>query len=58
MAEIDGDLDCRHRVTKLREGSEIQFQIKARNAAGTGEPSTPTDYVVIKQPSTVPGLLQ
>ncbi|XP_052825204.1 twitchin isoform X2 [Octopus bimaculoides] len=35
-------------VTKLPEGEEMQFRVIAENAAGPGEPSKPTQAVVIE----------
>ncbi len=58
VAEIDSGLDCRHRVTKLREGSEILFQIRAQNKTGMGEASPPSDLVLIEEPATEIAVLE
>merc|ERR1712096_60715 len=53
-ADVDADLDCRHRFTKLREGSQLEFRVIAKNVAGTSEPSQSTGPVTIEQQSYEP----
>ncbi|VDK66660.1 unnamed protein product [Gongylonema pulchrum] len=36
------------RVGNLKEGEEYQFRIIAKNKAGYGEPSNPSDHVIAK----------
>ncbi|XP_072180963.1 twitchin-like [Diadema setosum] len=44
-----------YKVTGLRQGSEYEFQVRAENKAGVGEPSLSTRPVVAKDPYDVPG---
>uniref|UniRef100_A0A0N5AQN4 non-specific serine/threonine protein kinase n=1 Tax=Syphacia muris TaxID=451379 RepID=A0A0N5AQN4_9BILA len=39
---------CAATVDNLRTGEEYQFRVIAKNKAGNGEPSEPTDYVTAK----------
>lgn len=32
------------------EGTEVQFQVRAENEAGVGDPSEPTDIITIEDP--------
>ncbi|CAA98064.2 Twitchin [Caenorhabditis elegans] len=41
-------------VPNLKEGEEYQFRISARNKAGTGDPSDPSDRVVAKPRNLAP----
>lgn len=41
-------------VPSLKEGEEYQFRISARNKAGTGDPSDPSDRVVAKPRNLAP----
>lgn len=49
-------MDTRYCLNDLREGTVIEFQVLAENAAGIGPPSEPTDLVVIQNPTYPPGL--
>ncbi|EGT49285.1 hypothetical protein CAEBREN_29721 [Caenorhabditis brenneri] len=41
-------------VPNLKEGEEYQFRISARNKAGTGDPSDPSDRVIAKPRNLAP----
>ena len=42
------DKNTTFRVTDVEEGSEVQFQVRAENEAGAGEPSEPTEIFTIE----------
>ena len=42
--------ECKYRVTDVDEGSEVQFQVRAENEAGVGNPSEPTEIITIEDP--------
>lgn len=42
--------ECKYRVTDVDEGSEVQFQVRAENEAGVGDPSEPTVVMTIEDP--------
>lgn len=37
-------------MTDVDEGIEVQFQVRAENEAGVGDPSEPTDIITIEDP--------
>lgn len=52
------DKQTQFKVTDVDEGSEVQFQVRAENEAGVGEPSEPTEILTIedatsKRPSNI-----
>lgn len=49
--------ECRYRVTGMPEEFTFEFQIMAENAAGPGEPSEPSSYVVFRDPVYPPSKL-
>lgn len=42
--------ESNYKVTDVDEGTEVQFQVRAENEAGVGEPSEPTDIIKIEDP--------
>lgn len=36
----------------MDEGSEVQFQVRAENEAGVGDPSEPTEILTIEDPTS------
>lgn len=40
--------ECKYKVTDVDEGSEVQFQVRAENEAGVGDPSEPTVIMTIE----------
>ncbi len=42
--------ECKYKVTDVDEGSEVQFQVRAENEAGVGDPSEPTVIMTIEDP--------
>lgn len=52
------DRQTQFKVTDVDEGSEVQFQVRAENEAGVGDPSEPTEILTIedstsKRPSNI-----
>lgn len=47
--------DLRFRCTGLTEGHYYQFRVSAENAAGTGTPSEPSDYIKVCEATYPPG---
>lgn len=46
------DKQTQFTVTDVDEGSEVQFQVRAENEAGVGEPSEPTETLTIEDPTS------
>lgn len=46
------DRQTQFRVTDVDEGSEVQFQVRAENEAGVGDPSEPTVILTIEDPTS------
>lgn len=44
------DKQTQFKVTDVDEGSEVQFQVRAENEAGVGDPSEPTEILTIEDP--------
>lgn len=42
--------EIKYSVTDVDEGTEVQFQVRAENEAGVGDPSEPTDIITIEDP--------
>lgn len=42
------DKQTQFKVTDVDEGSEVQFQVRAENEAGVGDPSEPTVTLTIE----------
>lgn len=40
-------------VTDVDEGSEVQFQVRAENEAGVGDPSEPTEILTVENPTSM-----
>ena len=47
--------ETRLNVTGLSTGFDYQFRVKAENEVGVGEPSEPTKFYTIKEPTEKPG---
>lgn len=45
------DKQSQFKVTDVDEGSEVQFQVRAENEAGVGDPSEPTEILNIEDPT-------
>lgn len=46
------DKQTQFKVTDVDEGSEVQFQVRAENEAGVGDPSEPTEILTIEDPTS------
>lgn len=46
------DKQTQFKVTDVDEGSEVQFQVRAENEAGVGDPSEPTVILTIEDPTS------
>lgn len=46
------DKQSQFKVTDVDEGSEVQFQVRAENEAGVGDPSEPTEILNIEDPTS------
>lgn len=46
------DRQTQFKVTDVDEGSEVQFQVRAENEAGVGDPSEPTEVLTIEDPTS------
>lgn len=46
------DRKTQFKVTDVDEGSEVQFQVRAENEAGVGDPSEPTVILTIEDPTS------
>lgn len=46
------DKHTQFKVTDVDEGSEVQFQVRAENEAGVGDPSEPTEILNIEDPTS------
>lgn len=46
------DRKTQFKVTDVDEGSEVQFQVRAENEAGVGDPSEPTEILTIEDPTS------
>lgn len=46
------DKQTQFKVTDVDEGSEVQFQVRAENEAGVGDPSEPTEILNIEDPTS------
>lgn len=46
------DRQSQFKVTDVDEGSEVQFQVRAENEAGVGDPSEPTEILTIEDPTS------
>lgn len=46
------DKQTQFKVTDVDEGSEVQFQVRAENEAGVGDPSEPTMVLTIEDPTS------
>lgn len=46
------DKQTQFKVTDVDEGSEVQFQVRAENEAGIGDPSEPTVILTIEDPTS------
>jgi len=46
------DKQTQFKVTDVDEGSEVQFQVRAENEAGVGDPSEPTEILTIEDASS------
>lgn len=42
--------EIKYKVTDVDEGTEVQFQVRAENEAGVGDPSEPTDIITTEDP--------
>lgn len=49
------DKQTQFRVTDVDEGCEVQFQVRAENEAGIGDPSEPTEILTIEDPTSKSG---
>ncbi|KAF3843842.1 hypothetical protein F7725_002691 [Dissostichus mawsoni] len=49
------DKQSQFKVTDVDEGTEVQFQVRAENEAGVGDPSEPTEILTIED-ATIPGI--
>lgn len=46
------DKQTQFKVTDVDEGTEVQFQVRAENEAGVGDPSEPTEILTIEDPTS------
>lgn len=46
------DRQTQFKVTDVDEGSEVQFQVRAENEAGVGDPSEPTEILTVEDPTS------
>lgn len=46
------DKQSQFKVKDVDEGSEVQFQVRAENEAGVGDPSEPTEILNIEDPTS------
>lgn len=46
------DRQTQFKVMDVDEGSEVQFQVRAENEAGVGDPSEPTVILTIEDPTS------
>ncbi|KAJ8416947.1 hypothetical protein AAFF_G00328250 [Aldrovandia affinis] len=46
--------ECKYTVSDVVEGTEVQFQVRAENEAGVGNPSEPTEVLTIEDPTSPP----
>ena len=46
------DKQSQYKVTDVDEGTEVQFQVRAENEAGVGDPCEPTEIFTIEDPTS------
>lgn len=46
------DKQTQFKVMDVDEGTDVQFQVRAENEAGVGDPSEPTEILTIEDPTS------